>query len=466
MREKLDQINNDLGEKLKEYETFLSQIPADPSARSAEQETARTEKWEELQSLKAKKDVLERSIRDEADFSAMKTELTAERSIPKPEVSSGIEVKDTPIYRGPESLARAMQDLAFSRMYPNEKRGKLGSRRLEQYAERATNLAQAQARAAGTPTYQESVWEDGGVWMETETTTELLDKGYNNSVVLSLADRRTMTGPNNKLEIRGRDETSRKDGSRYGGVRWYPTHELADITATKTKYDMISVEPRKLVAASYASNEILMDVGMLAADIQNVVGEELAFALQVYSIDGTGAPDPMMGMLNAPCKITTLKVGTQAAGTVIFDNIADMEQNMWPRGMMGGRLAWFYNHRLKKQFRKLFIETGDEGELARLWEPGRGGGPDRLDGIPAYAIEQCEIPGTEGDLILADMSQYIVVDKGGMDMASSIHVKFLNDQTTFKFTIRVDGQPKWKSALTEYKGTGTVSPIVTLEVRS
>lgn len=31
---------------------------------------------------------------------------------------------------------------------------------------------------------------------------------------------------------------------------------------------------------------------------------------------------------------------------------------------------------------------------------------------------------TSGDIILADLSQYILIDKGGLQSASSIHVKF------------------------------------------
>jgi hypothetical protein len=58
-----------------------------------------------------------------------------------------------------------------------------------------------------------------------------------------------------------------------------------------------------------------------------------------------------------------------------------------------------------------------------------------------------------------------MIDKGGVQSASSIHVQFVTDQTVFRFVYRVDGQPKWDSALTPLNGTNTVSPFVALATR-
>jgi len=63
-----------------------------------------------------------------------------------------------------------------------------------------------------------------------------------------------------------------------------------------------------------------------------------------------------------------------------------------------------------------------------------------LFGRPVIPIEQCQTMGTVGDIILADMSEYILIDKGGIQNASSIHVRFVNDETCFRFVYRVDGR--------------------------
>jgi hypothetical protein len=63
------------------------------------------------------------------------------------------------------------------------------------------------------------------------------------------------------------------------------------------------------------------------------------------------------------------------------------------------------------------------------------------------------------------MSQYMVATKGGLRGAESIHVSFTTDQTAFRWIYRVDGQPTWKSALTPFKSSNTLSPFVTLAAR-
>ena len=81
-------------------------------------------------------------------------------------------------------------------------------------------------------------------------------------------------------------------------------------------------------------------------------------------------------------------------------------------------------------------------------------------------VEYCQTLGTTGDIILADFSQYLMIDKGGLQSASSIHVRFVYDETAFRFVYRVDGQPAWNAALTPYKGTNKLSPFVVLASRA
>jgi HK97 family phage major capsid protein len=90
-----------------------------------------------------------------------------------------------------------------------------------------------------------------------------------------------------------------------------------------------------------------------------------------------------------------------------------------------------------------------------------------LMGIPVENSEHAETLGTEGDMQLVDLDQYLMIDKGGfpagIQSASSIHVRFIYDETTFRFVYRCDGQPIWNTALVPFKGTATQSPFVVLQ---
>ena len=89
-----------------------------------------------------------------------------------------------------------------------------------------------------------------------------------------------------------------------------------------------------------------------------------------------------------------------------------------------------------------------------------------LLGRPVIPVEQCKTVGDLGDIVLADMSQYMLIEKGGVKQAESIHVRFLYDEQVFRFTYRVNGQPLWDSALTPANGSNTVSPFVALAARA
>ncbi|MBA7635483.1 hypothetical protein ES703_43087 [subsurface metagenome] len=66
-----------------------------------------------------------------------------------------------------------------------------------------------------------------------------------------------------------------------------------------------------------------------------------------------------------------------------------------------------------------------------------------------------------------DPSAYLLIDKGGVQAAVSIHVRFIYDESVFSFVYRCNGQPMFASAITPFKGTAdTVSPFVAIAERT
>jgi HK97 family phage major capsid protein len=94
-----------------------------------------------------------------------------------------------------------------------------------------------------------------------------------------------------------------------------------------------------------------------------------------------------------------------------------------------------------------------------------GGNPfPLLKGRPVIAIEQAPQGGTPGDIVLADMSQYVLID-AGMQMAISAESHFNTDETIFRFRWKGSGAPAWVSPITPYNGSTTKSPFVILAQR-
>ncbi len=87
---------------------------------------------------------------------------------------------------------------------------------------------------------------------------------------------------------------------------------------------------------------------------------------------------------------------------------------------------------------------------------------DSETGLTTFFIEEAV---DTGDIILADLTQYLLIEKGGVHAATIIHVQFLTDETAFRFVLRANGEPLPNSSVTPYKGSNTISPFVTLAAR-
>ena len=92
-----------------------------------------------------------------------------------------------------------------------------------------------------------------------------------------------------------------------------------------------------------------------------------------------------------------------------------------------------------------------------------------LFGRPIIPVEYAAPLGTPGDIVLADLSQFVLADKNEVQQASSVHVRFLTDEMAFRVTYRVDGQSIWRAPLTPYQTSSatpqTKSPFIVLAQR-
>jgi len=265
------------------------------------------------------------------------------------------------------------------------------------------------------------------------------------------------------MKIPAVSESSRADGSRFGGIRAYWLAEAGTKTASQPAFAQVSLELKKLIGLCYATDELLQDAPMLEAWIKTMFAKEFEFKLIDAVINGDGAGKPL-GIMSAPAAISVTAETSQAADTVIFENIS----KMWARMYAPCRpnAVWFISQDIEPELDKMSVAVGTGGSAVYLPAGGLNDSPySKLKGRPVLPIEQCDNLGDTGDIILADLSQYILIDKGGMQSASSIHVNFTTDETAFRFVYRVDGQPWWKSALTPFNGGNTQSPFVYLGAR-
>lgn len=400
-----------------------------------------------VDALEPQEDTEAKALREQvAELEAFKTRIEAEPALNKAGVVVTHDETDKKAAQPWASLGEQLKAIEIAARYPHM----------------VDDRIKAQKAILGA---NETVPSEGGFLVQKDFAAEIFSLMHDSGAVASRVRRIPIGANANGLKMNAIDETSRATGSRFGGVTGYWVAEGGTITASQPTFRQMELELRKVAAALYATDELLADTTALGAVMTQAAGQELAFMVDDALINGNGAGRPL-GVLNAASLVSVAKETGQAATTLVADNLVKMWSRMWAGSRSNA--VWFINQDVEPQLLTLDLPVGTGGVPVYLPPGGFSQAPyGTLFGRPVVPIEHCATLGTVGDVILADMSQYLMIDKGGVQAASSIHVQFLTDQQVFRFIYRVDGQPMWSSALTPASGSGnTLSPFVALATRS
>ena len=247
----------------------------------------------------------------------------------------------------------------------------------------------------------------------------------------------------------------------FGGITLYRPGEGSQKTATDPAYEEIALTLHKLTGLCHVSDELLADsVVAVEQEIISKFSEAIAFQMDYDFFNGTGVNQPLGIILSTnPSLITVTAETGQGAATIVAENVL----KMWQRAYNKDSVVWIANHDTFTQLATMAVAVGTGG--VAVWMPAGGlsGQPyQTLMGKPLLFTEKVSTLGTAGDIILADLKQYKIGVKGGLEVATSIHFKFDYDQQSFRFVMRYDGQPKWLAPLTPKVSSETLSPFIVL----
>ena len=330
---------------------------------------------------------------------------------------------------------------------------------------------------------------EGGYLVPPDYSDELVKHVESQSVLLPEVQHVPISG--NRLIVNELDEESRKDWrdadvsqsitaikGRNGGILSYWKGEAAEYDASRMHFKQVQTNLGKLTGLCYATEEMLEDLPAMSVLIDQGFSDEFAFKCDDAILNGNGTNMPI-GILDSGngALVTIAKESGQAAATVVLNNILKMF-NAMPAAQRANA-KWYINQDLEIALYMLLMSTGgiavdgDTDVTASFGVPifvpagGLASTPNGLLlGRPIVPVEQCSALGSKGDIVFADLSQYRWIDKGGMNGQTSIHVRFLHDETAFKFTYRAGGRPIWSNTIEAYKGSTVRSPFVTLAARS
>lgn len=300
---------------------------------------------------------------------------------------------------------------------------------------------------------------DGGFLVPEQFAQGIVRYAFETGQILSRVNRIPVAG--NQYHMNLVDESSRTTGNRFGGVRGYWVGEGDTITASKPRFRRATLDvTKKLTVAAYVSSEMLEDAPATSTIMDQAFGEEVAFLTEQAIFEGTGVGQPL-GLLNSNALVSVAKESGQTAATVNATNVLKMRARLLARSRANA--AFFVHLDVEPQLSLMTIGN----QPVYLPPGGLTGNPlGQLLGIPVVPVEHCAALGTQGDIILADLSWYALGEKAQTTMARSMHVRFLNDEETFRLTYRVDGFPMLNQPITPNKGSSTLSAYVTLDTRA
>lgn len=303
---------------------------------------------------------------------------------------------------------------------------------------------------------------DGGFLVPPEFSQTIWD-GMNTASdnLLGRTDGYTITG--DSLTFPANAETSRATGSRWGGIRGYWMSEASQFTSSKPTFREVKLEPQELGVFVYVTNKLLRNATALEQWLTRGAIDEINWLVGNAIVNGTGSGQPL-GMLKSGSVVSVTKEPTQATKSIVYQNIVNMWARLHPNAQAGA--IWLHNVDVFPQLSSMSLDVGTGGIPVFIPAGGLSGAPfATLLGHPLVPSEFCATLGTEGDLILCDMSKYATGTRGGIDSAMSIHLRFDYAESVFRFMFAVDGQPWLASAITPANGTNTLSSHVTLADR-
>jgi HK97 family phage major capsid protein len=301
----------------------------------------------------------------------------------------------------------------------------------------------------------EAVGSEGGYLVPTEYADKIYANIWADDGLLNLTDQLQVS--RNSMTFVS-DETTPWGSS---GVQAYWTEEATAISQSKPSLKYNTLRLNKLAALCPATDELLSDANAAESLLANRAGEAIRYALEDSILHGTGAGQPQ-GIVGASCTVSQAKEGGQAADTIVANNILKMYSRMLHRP--GGNTVWICNADCLPQLFGLSLNNNP------LYLPNMqlADAPyGTLFGRPLVISQHANTVGDLGDIIFADMSQYVTITKaGGMEAARSMHLWFDQATEAFRFSMRVAGQPWMSSVVDSDNSAADVSPFVTLAARA
>jgi HK97 family phage major capsid protein len=290
-----------------------------------------------------------------------------------------------------------------------------------------------------------AVSSEGGFLPTAQIAADIRDKTYEVNQLLKDCDIMPLGGSNDRF-IWHESDVDDRSAAGYNGIVAYRAEEATAVTASTATLRERELAVKKMMVYVKASEEVLSDSVALSAYVMKNAPKSMGKKIDNEIMRGTGAGQ-CLGIINSPALISVAKETSQAADSIVKENIEKMYDNLDPDLLAGAK--WYINPHARKELRNLAMAVGTGGAPVYLPEGSMAGQPfGTLLGLPVVPTNACSKLGDLGDLVLANLDEYLIVEKQGIQAAESMHFLFDVAQSAFRWTWRVNGMPKWAAPVT------------------
>jgi HK97 family phage major capsid protein len=259
------------------------------------------------------------------------------------------------------------------------------------------------------------------------------------------------TPPDAKITMPAFDQGAK---GAYGGVEVKWIGEGEEKPKTQTAFKEISLQPHEVAAHVVVTDKLLRNWTAASSFISTLLrgamnnAEDMAF----LKGDGVGKPN---GILHAPGAEVMQRM---APNTLSYGDVTNMLSKLLPSSYSSA--VWVASHQLLPALMQLQDSAGNyifiHGDATK-------GIASTLVGLPIRFTGKTVSLGKKGDLMLVDLSYYLIKDGSGPYVEASPHVYFRENKTVIKCFWNVDGKPWVSDPLALEDGSTTVSPYVILD---
>lgn len=303
----------------------------------------------------------------------------------------------------------------------------------------------------------------GGYTVPPEYSMRLLALAAEDTVLYGKTDNYTMAGRELIMPVLNQTTAPTAGNTAFfGGVVANWTAEAALRTETEPTFKEIRLIAKELSGYALASRNVIQDNAVaLERRLTQMFAGVIGWTLDYSFLQGNGVGKPV-GILGHPATKTVARTTTS---TIKYADIVNMYAAMIPSCFK--RAIWVIQNSSLPPI--LNMVDGAGNLIIQPYFPGgAAGGPAAVSpvgtilGRPVVVTEKVPALGSAGDLMLIDPMQYFSAQRMDVEIAASEHYKFLNNQVTYRFLYRGDGQPWLDNVVTLADATTTVAAFVSL----